>query len=237
MLARCAHATEAGHASAIDTKHRVPAGMDEAMLQRFLNPWSARAPIKGSQQPHSPTLRAARGSCRSPAACGRAACARTHHTAPHSAPNDTRVDNAPSNTTARAAAGPAEAGVARATSAKTCRDQRSCSAAAERFGRARLTLAPSSRAEHIARCTTRHARNALRTIRPRNTQRSPSATHTQRSPSATRAAMRELHSPLRHSVRDRRRRKAPTRESVHRITGPSRVAEVPPTRPSRETRQ
>ena len=37
-LARCAHSNEAGHKSAIDTKHRTPAGMDKAMLQRFANP-------------------------------------------------------------------------------------------------------------------------------------------------------------------------------------------------------
>ena len=37
-LARCAYSKEAGHASAVDTKHRVPAGMDKAMLQRFVNP-------------------------------------------------------------------------------------------------------------------------------------------------------------------------------------------------------
>ena len=37
-LARCAHATHTGHKSAMDTCHRVPAGMDKAMLQRFVNP-------------------------------------------------------------------------------------------------------------------------------------------------------------------------------------------------------
>ena len=37
-LARCAHSTHAGHKSAMDTNHRVPAGMDKAMLQRFVNP-------------------------------------------------------------------------------------------------------------------------------------------------------------------------------------------------------
>ena len=34
--------------------HRVPAGMDKAMLQRFVNPWSARALIRSSPQPPAP---------------------------------------------------------------------------------------------------------------------------------------------------------------------------------------
>ena len=37
-LPRCAHSNEAGHKSAMGTKHRVPAGMDKAILQRFVNP-------------------------------------------------------------------------------------------------------------------------------------------------------------------------------------------------------
>ena len=36
-LARCAHSTHAGHKSAMDKCHRTPAGMDKAMLQRFVN--------------------------------------------------------------------------------------------------------------------------------------------------------------------------------------------------------
>ena len=35
-----------------------------------------------------------------------------------------------------------------------------------------------------------------------------------------RPATRELFSPQRHSARDRRRREAPTRDSVRRLTGP-----------------
>ena len=37
-LARCAHASEPGHASANDKKHFVPAGLDKTMLARFANP-------------------------------------------------------------------------------------------------------------------------------------------------------------------------------------------------------
>ena len=44
-LARCAHSDKAGHKSAMDANHRAPAGMDKAILKRFVNPQSARAPI------------------------------------------------------------------------------------------------------------------------------------------------------------------------------------------------
>ena len=155
-LARCAHSDKAGRKSAIHTNHRAPAGMDKAMLQRFVNLWSARALIRGSPQPNSPR------SPRRRSQTGRSRPRRAHPHAPHrtNSANDTRVVHH-TRTAARAAAGAADARSARATSVELRRNQRSCSAAAVLCGRFRLALASSSRNQRTAQCATRHARNTL----------------------------------------------------------------------------
>ena len=132
----------------------------------------------------SPILRAARGGGRRPTVCGRAARTRAHHTAPHPAPNDTRVDIAPAKTTARAAIGTADARSARATSVERSRNQRSCSAAIDLCGRFHLALASSSRNQRTTRRATRHARITLRASLYTHTH-THTHTHARHSPSAT----------------------------------------------------
>ena len=85
-----------------------------------------------------------------------------HLTTPHPAPNDTRIDQAPTGTTARAAVGNTDARSSRAASANPRHGRRSCSATAVLCGRLRFALASDPRYQRTTRCEPRHARATLR---------------------------------------------------------------------------